>query len=77
MLVKQLKNSLSRPMEIHLIEVSVTVVRKAAMAADFYELIHREEPWKEKLGRQDRRQVDRPSEAVPTKSTSTSLSLKD
>lgn len=49
----------------------MTELRKAAMAADPYELTHREAPLIGKSGRQDRRQAaaDRPPEAVTMKST--------
>lgn len=69
MLVEQFKLSLPRHIEIHLNELGITELRKAAMAADSYELTHKEAPWKGRFGRQDRRPVatDRPVETPTVK----------
>lgn len=60
-------------MEIHLNEMGVTELRKAAMATDSSELTHKEAPLKGKFGRQDWRQVvtDRPATTTMIKSPPT------
>ena len=57
-LLEQFASSVPRHIESHLNDLEVKDCRKAAMAADSYELTHKDVPWRSKLGRLDRKFAD-------------------